>query len=156
MYTSVTNLRISVMFTHIMWCSHAWVLFLNASKVWFQHTLVWFIHAECDFHTQCDFGTHKSDLYTQSVILTHTNVITTLTTVISTRTRVIFIRRVWFIHAVCDLYMHTAHKRGTHKCDYETQNCDFNTHKSDLNTHTAKGHAQVRFIHVSAISTRRA
>jgi hypothetical protein len=30
---------------------------------------VWFLHAECNFYTQCDFDRHESDFNTQSVIL---------------------------------------------------------------------------------------
>jgi uncharacterized membrane protein len=41
----------------------------------------------------CDFNKHKSDYYTQSVILTHMSVIMTLTSVITTRTNVITTRR---------------------------------------------------------------
>jgi hypothetical protein len=64
---------------------------------------VWFIHAECNLHTYCDFDTHECDydthdcdfkthksvLYTQSVILARMSVILTLTRVITTRTSVI-------------------------------------------------------------------
>jgi hypothetical protein len=61
---------------------------------------VWFIHVECDFHTQSGSFTRIAlDFFTQSVIfkrsVTRTNMITTLTTVITTRKRVISTRRVW-------------------------------------------------------------
>jgi hypothetical protein len=55
---------------------------------------VWFLHAECNFHTQCDveahkcdddtydchFNTHKRDFYMQSVMLTRMSKIMTYDT----------------------------------------------------------------------------
>jgi hypothetical protein len=87
----------SVMFTRIEWWSHA---------------RVWFLHADCNFQTQCDFdthkcdndtnnceiNTHKSDNYTQSVMLTRMSVIMTLTKVITTLIRATLL---------CDVHTHT-------------------------------------------------
>jgi hypothetical protein len=63
-------------------------------------------HAECNFHTNCDFDTHGcdlnthiSDFYMQSVVLTRMSMITT-----------------------------------SYKGDYNTHECDFNTHKIDFYT----------------------
>jgi hypothetical protein len=49
-------------------------------------------------HSRLWFNTHKSNFYTQSVILTHMSVIMTLTSVITTRTSWISTRRVWILH----------------------------------------------------------
>jgi hypothetical protein len=83
----------------------------------------WFPQAECNFHTQCHFdthkcdydtydcafNTHKSDFYTQSVICTCMSVVITLTSMILTLTRVITARKSviythtsWFLHDTCD------------------------------------------------------
>jgi hypothetical protein len=82
-----------------------------------------FIHAECDFHTQCDFdthecnnncdfNTHKRDLYAQCVILTRMSVILTrmsvsmkVTSVITTPISVMIHARVEFQHDACDFKM---------------------------------------------------
>jgi hypothetical protein len=110
---------------------------------------VLFLHAECNFHTQCYFDTHKcdydthgckfntpkSDSYMQSVILTRMSVIMTLTsvimtltsvitirtTVISTRTRVIYTRRVRFPLAELHFYEPgVISTHDTHECDLHT------------------------------------
>jgi hypothetical protein len=48
---------------------------------------VWFWHTACDVTTHvCYFNTHKSDFFTQSVILTRISVIMRCTSVIYTRT----------------------------------------------------------------------
>jgi hypothetical protein len=105
-YTFFTGLQVAfppACWNHnCVWCSycdeHIRFSVIYESKVWFQHARVvisirrvWFLHEECNFHTQydvetqkfdddthnCDFNTHKSDYYTQSVILTRMSVIST-------------------------------------------------------------------------------
>jgi hypothetical protein len=94
-----------------VWCSHAYydehkhkcnfwtqsVNFTWLSVIYIRR--MWFLNAECNFHTQCDvethkcyydthdcdFNTHKSDFCTQSVILTRMSVIYTRTSWILTR-----------------------------------------------------------------------
>jgi hypothetical protein len=102
------EITLCVMFTRILWWTHAGVQFLyakcdfNTQSVMNTHRSitsergVWFLHAECNFHSQCDvethkcdyecdFSTHKSNFYTQSVIMMRTSVICTGTSWISTR-----------------------------------------------------------------------
>jgi hypothetical protein len=81
-------------------------------KVWLQHASVWFIHVECDFHTQ---------------------------SVISTR-RVLFPHAVWFWHAQMSLrhlqlwFLHAECDVDTHECDYDTHDCDYDTHTCQNHT----------------------
>jgi hypothetical protein len=70
---------------------------------------VWFLHAECNFHTHCDFDTHECDNYTQNCDFnTHKSdfyeqsVIMKLTSVNTTRMSVISTRRVRPLHAECN------------------------------------------------------
>jgi hypothetical protein len=65
-----------------------------------------FLHAECNFHTHCDFDMHEydhdtqdcdfnmhlSDFYTQSWFLTHMSVIMTHSRMITTQTSVTYTR----------------------------------------------------------------
>jgi hypothetical protein len=101
----------------------------------------------------CDFNMQKSDFYTQSVIATR-SVILRRTNVILTRIIVILTRRVWFIHAECDLYTqsvisiwrvwfqhaqmwfpHAECDFDTYECDYDTNECDYDPHECDYDTH---------------------
>jgi hypothetical protein len=70
-----------------------------------RHARVYFLHAEwnfqthCDFDThECDYNTHKSDFYTQIVILRLMSVITTHMSVTYSRTSWISTRCVWLAH----------------------------------------------------------
>jgi hypothetical protein len=65
--------------------------------------------------------------------------ISTLTTVISIRTRVIYIRRVWFIQAVCNFY--------TRIVWFPYTDCDFYTQVLISERKVWFQHAQVWFIH---------
>jgi hypothetical protein len=99
-----------------VWCLHAYCVsteHTHECNFWTQSVVstrtsvilifrVWFLHAENNFHTQCDvekhnceydtydryFNTHKSDFYTQKVMLTRMSVNMTLTKVIMTLIRV--------------------------------------------------------------------
>jgi hypothetical protein len=90
-----------------------------------RHSRVWFIDAEGNFHTHCDFDKHecdhdcdKSDFYTQSLILTRICVIMTLTGVIM------------------------------------TLECDFNTHKIEFYTQSTISTRRVCFLHTRVSLTR--
>jgi uncharacterized membrane protein YwzB len=102
------------MFTRILWWTHVRVKFLNGKcdfntqkcDLYMQSTIstrrVWFLHAECNFHTQCDVETHKCDYYTHDcdfnmhkVDFYTQNVITTRTSEINTHTSSISTRYVW-------------------------------------------------------------
>jgi hypothetical protein len=102
-------------------------------------------HAKCKLNThECDFNKNKIGFYTQSKISTprvwfYTQI------VLSTHTRghvcvYIWHSRVWFLHAMCNIYTQCDFER--HECDFNKLECDFNTHKIDFYTQ-------------STISTRR-
>jgi hypothetical protein len=103
------------MFTRIVWCSHAYCDD-------FPH-VVWFWHAQMRLR-HCDFNTHKSDLYTQSVMLIHMSVIMTHTCWNHSC--------VWCSHAYCN---------------FNTHECDFNTHECDLYMQSAISIRRVWFLH---------
>jgi hypothetical protein len=67
-------------------------------------------------NNDCNFNTHKSDFYTQSVVLTHMSVNTRLT------------------HKCDNDNFHTHSEFDTHECDKVTHDCDFNKRKSDSYT----------------------
>jgi hypothetical protein len=66
---------------------------------------VWFIHAECNFHTHWDFDTHECDCDTHDC-WNHA--------------------QEWFLHIECDF--------DTYECEYDTHECDYDTHECDFNT----------------------
>jgi hypothetical protein len=101
-----------------LWCSHAYcdehthkcncwsqsVISTRTSVIYIIQSAistlkVWFLHAECNFHTQCDGETHKCDFITQkSDFYTHE----------------------------CDLHTHECDLH-THECDLHTQELNFNS-----------------------------
>jgi hypothetical protein len=136
-----------------------------------------FQHAEWNFHTQwdvethkcdydsygCHFNTHKSDFYTQSVMLTRMSVIMTLTKglwhlyVLKPHSACRNHSNVWSSHAYCDehecnFWMQSVIPTRTSmiyvcrvwfphaECDFYTQSnvhtqCDVKMHKCDYDTH---------------------
>jgi hypothetical protein len=85
--TNVISTRTRVISTRRVWCWHLWV--------WLWHSYVLKPHSACRnhyvwcSHAYCDKHTHECKFWTQSVI--------------STRTSVIYICRVWFLHAECNV-----------------------------------------------------
>jgi hypothetical protein len=127
---------------------------------------VWFLHAECNFQTQCNFDTHKCDydsynydfntheceFHTQSVFLnTECNF---------NMQRVIFTRRVQFPNAVwltrtnvitrhLQLWFQHAQVWFPHVQEWFIHaECDFDTYEYDYDTHGVWfTHARVVFTH---------
>jgi hypothetical protein len=95
-------------------------------KVWFQHALVWFINAECDFHSH-------------SVISTH---------------RVYFLHAEINFHTKCDLETHKC-DYDTHDCDFNMHKSDFYTQSVILTRMSViTTRASVIYTRTSWISTR--
>jgi hypothetical protein len=130
----VISTRLSVISTRTRLVSTRRVRFPHAEcdftrKVWFpltrenmrvNMTLTSVIHAECNFHTHCDFDMHDCDYDTHDCDF-------------KTRKSDFYTYDCDFDTYECDNDTHECHY-DTHECDYNTLECGFNTQKIDFCT----------------------
>jgi hypothetical protein len=99
---TVMNTRTNIISERKVWFQYARVWFIyvewdcSTQSAIFTRS-VWFLHAECNFQTQCDFDTHKCDNDTYNCDFNKHKSVFHMQSAISTR-------RVWFLHAQCSLY----------------------------------------------------